>query len=178
MSKKQPLSTHRQLSPEQQKLVDVWEEHVRCEFIVKSVDDTMATMIEGAYVFNIPTMAGGMGLKGVRDFYTHSFVTQLPPDTETILISRTIGQSQIVDELIFKFTHTITMDWMLPGVAPTGNYVEIALVAIIGFNEGKISHEHIYWDQASLLAQVGLLNADTLPIIGIESAKKILDLKR
>ena len=66
-------------------------------------------------------------------------------------VSRTIGEDQIVDEMVFKFTHTIPMDWMLPGIAPTGKRVEVPLVAIVRFREGKLAHEHIYWDQASVL---------------------------
>jgi carboxymethylenebutenolidase len=99
----------------------------------------------------------------------------MPPDTEMIPVSRTIGNNQLVDEMVFKFTHTIRMDWMLPGVAPTGRRVEVPLVAIVHFREGKLAHEHIYWDQASVLVQLGLLEAATLPVAGIESARKVMD---
>ncbi len=158
----------------EQALIDIWEAHVRSEFEAKDIDATMATMTEGAYVHNVPTLLGGCGLEGVRDFYTQSFVYHLPPDTETIPISRTVGQSQLVDEQIFKCTHTIPMEWMLPGIPPTGKTIAVPLVAIIGFQEGKVSHEHIYWDQASVLAQVGLLDVNHLPISGVESAEKLL----
>jgi carboxymethylenebutenolidase len=99
----------------------------------------------------------------------------MPPDTEMVPISRTIGSDQLVDEMVFKFTHTIRMDWMLPGVAPTGRPVEVALVAVVKFREGKLAHEHIYWDQASVLVQLGLLDAGILPVAGVESARKALD---
>jgi len=108
------------LSPAQQKLKEVWEEHMKCEFATKSVDDTMATMIEGGHVNHVPTMTGGQGLKDIRDFYTRFFIPQMPPDTKTTPISRTIGETQIVDKMIFEFTHTVPMDWMLPGISPTG----------------------------------------------------------
>ena len=163
------------LSPAQQKLKEVWEEHMKCEFATKSVDDTMATMIEGGHINHVPTMTGGQGLKAIRDFYTRFFIPQMPPDTKTTRISRTIGETQIVDEMIFEFTHTVPMDWMLPGIAPTGKRVEVALVAIIGFRKGKVSHEHIYWDQASVLVQLGLLDASRLPVAGRESAAKVRD---
>ena len=163
------------LSPAQLKLKDVWEEHMKCEFATKSVDDTMATMIEGGHINHVPTMTGGQGLKAIRDFYTRFFIPQMPPDTKTTPISRTIGETQIVDEMIFEFTHTVPMDWMLPGIAPTGKRVEVALVAIIGFRKGKVSHEHIYWDQASVLVQLGLLDASRLPVAGRESAAKVRD---
>ena len=92
-----------------------------------------------------------------------------------IPVSRTIGEDQLVDEMVFKFTHTIPMDWMLPGVAPTGKRVEIPLVAIVRFKKGKLAHEHIYWDQASVLVQIGLLDSAKLPVAGVETAKKVLD---
>jgi carboxymethylenebutenolidase len=90
-------------------------------------------------------------------------------------ISRTIGNNQLVDEMVFKFTHTIRMDWMLPGIAPTGKRVEVPLVAIVQFRDGKLAHEHIYWDQASVLVQLGLIDAGTLPVAGVETARKALN---
>ncbi|HEY5953967.1 MAG TPA: ester cyclase, partial [Terrimicrobiaceae bacterium] len=103
------------------------------------------------------------------------FISQMPPDVEIVPISRTIGSDQLVDEMVFKFTHTVRMDWMLPGVAPTGRPVAVPLVAIIRFREDKVAHEHIYWDQASVLVQIGLLKAHGLPVAGVESARKALD---
>ena len=99
----------------------------------------------------------------------------MPPDTEVIPVSRTIGSDQLVDEMIFKFTHTVKMDWMLPGIVPTGKRVEVPLVAIVRFRDNKLAHEHIYWDQASVLVQLGLLDDKTLPVSGIESARKVLN---
>lgn len=101
----------------------------------------------------------------------------MPQDTETVLVSRTIGTNQIVDELIFKFTHSIRMDWMLKGIEPTGKRVEIPLVAVVAFQDGKIASEHIYWDQASVLVQLGLIQSDNLPVYGIETAHKVMELK-
>lgn len=176
MSENQCFTSGISLTPAQQKLNDLWDEHTRCEFVEKSVDSTIKTMIEGAHLISIPTLKGGKNLDEIKDFYGHSFIPNLPPDTETTLISRTIGTNQIVDELIFKFTHTIVMDWMLPGIQPTGKRVEIPLVAIVGISEDKISHEHIYWDQASVLVQVGLIDAKNLPVSGIESAQRVLAL--
>jgi carboxymethylenebutenolidase len=167
------FSSSKNLTAAQQKLVNLWEEHTHSEFADKSVDKTMSTMIEGAYVHNVPTLTGGLGLAKVRHFYAQTFLPHLPPDTATTLISRTVGENQIVDELIFKFTHTIAMEWMLPGVLPTGKAVEIALVAIVGFKEDRICHEHIYWDQASVLVQLGLLDPTRLPVKGIESAREV-----
>jgi carboxymethylenebutenolidase len=111
----------------------------------------------------------------VREFYAKYFIPQIPPDTEMIPISRTIGTNQLVDEMVFKFTHNIQMDWILPGIAPTGKRVEVPLVAIIQFRDDKVAHEHIYWDRASVLVQLGLLDPGTLPVVGVESARRLLD---
>jgi len=148
---------------------------MKCEFATKSVADTMKTMIKGGHVNHVPTMTGGRNLTEIRDFYGRHFIPQMPPDTKTTPISRTIGETQIVDEMIFEFTHTVSMDWMLPGISPTGKKVAVALVAIIGFREGKVSHENIYWDQASVLVQLGLLDGRRLPVAGAESAAKVRD---
>ena len=155
----------------------LWEEHIRHEFATHNTDDTLETMVEDAYVNHIPVLTGGVGKGQLREFYSKRFIPQMPPDTEMVPISRTIGNDQLVDEMIFKFTHTIRMDWMLPGVAPTGKRVEVPLVAIVQFRDGKLAHEHIYWDQASVLVQLGLLDARKLPIAGVESARKALDPK-
>src|SRR5438132_4892896 len=163
------------LSPAQETLRQLWEEHVRYEFSTRNTEDTLATMVEDAYVNHIPVLTGGVGKDELREFYSKRFIPQMPPDTEMTAISRTIGNDQLVDEMVFTFTHTIRMDWMLPGIAPTGKRVEVPLVAIVRFREGKLAHEHIYWDQASVLVQLGLLDAASLPVTGIESARKALD---
>jgi carboxymethylenebutenolidase len=166
---------HPAVAPAQALLRDLWEKHVLYEFGTRNTEDTLATMVEDAYVNHIPVLTGGSGRDELREFYSKRFIPQMPPDTEMVLISRTIGNEQVVDEMIFKFTHTIEMDWMLPGIAPTGKRVEVPLVAIVHFREGKLAHEHIYWDQASVLVQLGLLEAGTLPVAGIETARKALN---
>ena len=158
-------------------LSELWEEHVRHEFATRNTEDTLATMVEDAYVNHIPVLTGGVGRDELREFYSERFIPQMPPDTEMIPVSRTIGNDQLVDEMIFKFTHTIRMDWMLPGVAPTRRRVEVPLVAIVQFRDGKLAHEHIYWDQASVLVQLGLLDPNNLPVAGVETARKALDPK-
>jgi carboxymethylenebutenolidase len=120
-------------------------------------------------------MTGGVGQPALREFYSKYFIPQIPPDTELTPISRTIGTEQLVDEMVLKFTHTIRMNWMLPGIAPTGKRVEVPLVVIVRFRDGKLAHEHIYWDQASVMVQLGLLDPGTLPVVGIDSARKASD---
>ena len=164
---------NKSLTPEQQKLVFLWQEHMRCEFDTSDLDGTMATMADESHLLNVPVLSGGEGLAAIKAFYGTYFIPQIPDDFENVLVSRTVGDTQIVDELILKFTHSVKMDWMLPGIEPTHKRVEVPLIVIIGFKEDKVAYEHIYWDQACVLVQVGLLDADTLPVTGIESAKKL-----
>ena len=156
-------------------LVRLWEEHMRHEFQTRSTDDTLVTMVEDAYVDHVPVLTGGSGKAELREFYATHFIPKMPPDMEMVPISRTVGSDQLVDEMVIKFTHSLEMDWMLPGIPPTGRRIEVALVVIVRFRDGKLAHEHIYWDQASVLAQLGLLDTDKLPVAGIESAQKVLD---
>jgi carboxymethylenebutenolidase len=175
MAKPEATDANTNLSSAQETLRQLWEEHVRYEFSTRNTDDTLATMVDDAYVNHIPVLTGGVGKKELRDFYSKRFIPQMPPDTEMTPVSRTIGEDQLVDEMVFKFTHTIRMDWMLPGIPPTGKRVEVPLVAIVRFRDGKLAHEHIYWDQASVLVQIGLLDPAKLPVAGVESARKVLD---
>ena len=153
----------------------LWDKHCEYEFGTRDVAATMATMVAEPYVNHIPTMTGGVGYRELSRFYQHHFVNSNPPDTRLVPLSRTVGATQIVDELLFCFTHTTEIDWLLPGVAPTGKYVEIPLVAIVKFRGDKLCHEHIYWDQASVLVQIGALDPKGLPVAGRETAQKLLD---
>jgi carboxymethylenebutenolidase len=122
-------------------------------------------------------MTGGVGADDLARFYAQHFIPKCPADTKLVPVSRTIGADRLVDEVLFCFTHDIEIDWMLPGIAPTGRYVEVPLVAIVAFRGGKLWHEHIYWDQASVLVQIGVLDPAGLPVAGIEAAKKLIDEK-
>lgn len=153
----------------------LWDKHCEYEFGTRDVDDTMSTMVAEPYVNHIPTMTGGVGYKDLHRFYTNHFVNSNPPDTTLTSISRTVGASQVVDEVLFSFTHTTEIPWMLPGIKPTGKRVEVPLIAIINFRGDKLYHEHIYWDQASVLTQLGLLDPERLPVVGVEQSKKLLD---
>src|SRR5271154_4774961 len=155
-------------------LSQLWEEHTKHEFVTRDTESTLAIMVDDSYVNHIPTMTGGFGKAALRAFYSCDFIPAMPPDTTLTPISRTIGENHLVDEMIFSFTHTQEMPWMLPGIAPTNRHVEVALVAIVRFRDGKLAHEHIYWDQASVLKQLGLLSDPNLPVCGAESARKVL----
>lgn len=156
-------------------LVALWEVHCHCEFETRNANATMATMVPQPYVNHIPTMTGGVGYEQLRRFYAHHFIPVNPPDFRLTPVSRTVGTDTIVDEFIVHFTHTTVIDWLLPGVSPTGRSVEIPMVAIVKFEGDKVAHEHIYWDQASVLVQVGLLSPAGLPVAGVETARKVMD---
>jgi len=163
------------LTPEQQFLNDLWEEHIRNEFATRDTTATLDTMVPDAYVNHVPVLTGGVGREQLGEFYSRHFIPKMPPDTQIVPLSRTIGSQRLVDEMIFRFTHTIAMDWMLPGVAPTGKAVECGMIVIVDFRDGKLASEHIYWDQASVLVQLGLLDPANLPVVGVESARKLTD---
>jgi carboxymethylenebutenolidase len=153
-------------------LSNTWDQHVASEFAAKSVDQALATMTAEPYVNEVPLMIGARGRDEVREFYANHFLSQIPPDMEMIAVSRTIGQSRVVDELIARFTHSIRMDWILPGIPPTGKRVEVPFVVIVQFAGDTVAHEHLYWDQASVLVQIGLLDR-TLPVRGGEIAAQV-----
>jgi carboxymethylenebutenolidase len=155
----------------------IFDKHVKSEFEDHDVDATMKTMVKEPYVHHVPTLTGGVGYDGVYNFYKNDFVGKMPDDTKIIRVSRTVGRDQVVDELIISFTHDREIKIMLPGIPPTGKHVELAHVVVMKFDENnKIVHEHIYWDQASLLAQVGLLDSTSLPVYGIEQTRKLLEI--
>ena len=156
-------------------LVALWEAHCRYEFETRDVDATMATMVSEPYVNHVPTMTGGVGHDELKRFYKYHFVGVNPPDLRLEPVSRTVGADRIVDEFVVHFTHTTAIDWMLPGIAPTGRAVSIATVAIVQFEGDRLVHEHIYWDQASVLVQIGALDPRGLPIAGADAAHKVLD---
>ncbi|KAH0843955.1 hypothetical protein AYO21_08345 [Fonsecaea monophora] len=171
----------------------IWEAHTRLEFGEKDADKTMATMVPQPYVNHVPTMTGGIGHDQLRRFYDEFFMPNNPPDMRIRLLSRTVGVNRVVDEMFVSFTHTTEIPWMLPGVPPTDKKVEVVLVSVVAFRGGRLFHEHIHWDQASVLVQVGLLDpkyvpktfktaeegredeVERLPVWGREAARKVLD---
>jgi carboxymethylenebutenolidase len=152
----------------------LFDAHILREFADRDVQATMETMVTEPYVHCVPIMTGGSGGQEVRRFYSEHFVNQIPKDATVTAISRTIGKDQVVDELIVSFTHDTQWDYLLPGIAPTGKRVELPHVVVMKFENGKVAHEHIWWDQASLLVQVGLLDPAHLPVAGVEQARKLL----
>ncbi|KAJ5585765.1 LEA domain protein [Penicillium hetheringtonii] len=135
----------------------IWEEHTYHEFETRSVPHTMATMVQEPYVNHIPTLTGGIGRARLTSFYQNHFIFNNPADTELELISRTVGIDRVVDEFIYKFTHDMQIDWLFPGIPPTGRKAEIPFTAVVNVRGDRLYHEHIAWDQMTALVQVGLM---------------------
>lgn len=164
-----------QLSKRQQFLSDLWDEHMKHEFATLDTEHTLDTMVPDARVNHVPVLTGGRGREELGEFYSKHFIPTHPADVEMIEVSRTIGMDRLAFEFVARFTHTKRIDWMLPGIEPTGKRVELAAVVIVDFDGDKLVQEQIYWDQASVLVQLGLIDPDTLPVAGVQSARKVLD---
>jgi carboxymethylenebutenolidase len=160
---------------EEQRLIELWERHLRFEFTDRDAAATVDTMSDENYVNHVPVMTGGRGREEMLEFYSRHFIPKMPADTRITPVCRTVGQNRVVDEMIFSFTHDIEMDWMLPGVPPTGRKVEIPLVVVVQVSGDDIQCERIYWDQASVLVQLDLLSSSNLPVAGVATARKVLD---
>lgn len=174
-------------------LETIWDHHTMLEFAEKDADKTMATMVPEPYVNHIPTITGGIGHQELRRFYADFFIPGNPPDFKIKLLSRTVGTDRVVDEMLCTFTHTTEVPWMLPGIPPTDKKVEVVLVSVVCIRGGFLYHEHIHWDQATVLVQVGLIDprlipktfktaeegreeeVQRLPVFGREAAQKVVD---
>ena len=151
-------------------MLAIWQQHAHAEFVLKDADAALATMAENPYVFVISSGIARVGRAAVREFYANHFLPQIPPDLEITSLSQTFGEDRLVEEMVMRFTHSIEMDWILPGLRPTRRTAEFILAGIIQFEGGKVAHEHLYWDQATLLSPMGVLD-HPLAAGGINSAR-------
>ena len=165
------------LTPAQEAMVKTLADHGRAEVVDRDLAATLATMTGNPYIFPAPTLSGAEGVVGVREFYRR-LMEQLPKDFKLTLITQTIGNDRIAREFILTFTHDVAIDWLLPGLAPTGRRVETPMVIIFTFKDDTLESERLYWDQASMLMQLGLLKPEGLPIVGIQNVKKLQELMR
>jgi carboxymethylenebutenolidase len=156
-------------------MVRLWETHTRLEFATRDAAATVATMTPDNYVNHVPVMTGGRGRDEMIEFYGKYFIPQMPADTRLRLLARTVGKDRLIDEFVFSFMHDVEMAWMLPGIPPTHRKVEVPMVVVVQFQGDKIACERIYWDQASVLVQLGLLDPTGLPVAGGASARKFED---
>jgi carboxymethylenebutenolidase len=164
-------------TPEERRLIELWERHMRFEFTDRDAARTVDTMSDDNYVNHVPVMTGGRGREEMLEFYGRHFIPKMPADTRVTSVCRTVGQERVIDEIIFSFTHDIEMDWMLPGIPPTGRRVDVPFVVVVQLGGDDIVCERIYWDQASVLVQIGLLDPAGLPVVGAEAARKAVDPK-
>ncbi|CAE8680073.1 unnamed protein product [Polarella glacialis] len=182
-------------------LAKLWDAHLAHEFDPeqKSTAYTLATMTETASVNHVPTLVGASGHQLLSYFYQNHFIFQNPP-MSLQLIKRTISadapksSGSLVDEMVVNLTHNAEVDWLLPGVKPTGLAISFPLVVSVDFtrhaqaasgdaHDGwRLLGERIYWDQATVLQQVGKLVPGQplevgLPISGPEQAAKVVDVE-
>jgi carboxymethylenebutenolidase len=153
-------------------MIRLWELHTQLEFATKDAAATVATMSPKNSVNHVPVMTGGRGHDEMIEFYGQHFIPKMPTDTSLRLLARTVGKDRLIDEFVFSFTHDIVMDWMLPGVPPTHRKVEVPMVVSVQFEGDQIASERIYWDQASVLVQIGMLDPTGLPVTGVEQTRK------
>ena len=167
--------TDPELSAAQHEMLRIWTLHLDAEFRHQDAALSCGTMTPDATVNHVPVMTGGSGVKQLEHFYGRYFIPRMPADVAMVPVARTIGADRIVDEFVFRCTHSVRMDWMAPGVEATGRRIEIAMVVAVDFRDGQISAERIYWDQAGVLVQLGLIDPAGLPVAGALAAAKILD---
>jgi carboxymethylenebutenolidase len=152
----------------------VFDAHMSAEFELRDAEKAMETMTDAPSLTHVPVVTGARGKDALHDFYRDHFVGKWPSDLSVERISRTTTDNMVIDEFIVRFTHDIVMDAILPGVVPTGRRVELPHVAVVGFENGKIAFERIYWDQGSMLVQLGLLDVGRLPLVGSQQAAALL----
>ena len=157
------------VAPDRQTMLATWQQHTHAEFALKDADAALATMTENPHVLLMGSGVVRVGRAAVREFYADKFLPNIPPDLEITTLSQTFGDDRIVEEMAVRFTHTIDMNWLLPGVRPTGRKAEFIVAVFIQFDGGKIAHEHAYWDQATVLSQLGVLD-HPLVVGGMRSA--------
>ena len=149
-------------TPDQQTMLATWQQHTYAEFVLKDADAALATMTENPHVLLIASGVVRVGRAAVREFYADKFLPNIPPDLEITTISQTFGDDRIAEEMAVRFTHTIDMDWLLPGVRPTGRKAEFMVAVFIQFDGGKIAHERAYWDQATVLVECAVRRSETM----------------
>lgn len=163
------------IQAEHRKLLAVWQQHTYSEFVLKDPNTAMAVMTEDAHVVLVASNTGGQGWLGVYEFYARRFLPFIPSDIELIPVTHAFARDRIVEESVVRFTHSVGMEWMLPGLEPTSRKVEFPLISVITFRGDKIASEHLYWDQATVLSQLGVVD-NPLAAAGAGSANKLLRL--
>ncbi|KAL4889419.1 hypothetical protein BDV59DRAFT_210344 [Aspergillus ambiguus] len=165
-------------------LEDKWDQIQENRYFSSNMRDPLASYVRNGTpsITYTPTLEGAAGREALRRFYATSFPQGKPPSMQMRLLSRTIGADRVVDEIYVYFKHTQDMPWILPHVPPTDKEVRIVIINIVCLRGGQLYSEHVYWDQASVLVQVGLLHPKdvgdgklgNVPIVGSEAARAVL----
>ncbi|MET8433328.1 nuclear transport factor 2 family protein [Streptomyces sp900116325] len=158
----------------QKEMVALWEQHTANEFVVKDADLAVATMVEDASVMHLPTMSGGFGKNYLRGYYRDVFIPGIPQNTTTETVDRSVGSDFLVEEIIMRMPHDQEIPFLLPGLAATGRTVEVPLVVVVKFRDDLMASERLYWDQAAVLAQIGLITAEDLPMADFTEVSRFL----
>ena len=133
------ISNPEAVSREQENMLSVWQQHMHAEFVLKDADAALATMTDHPYVFFVGLGMARIGRAAVRELYANTFLPNIPPDLEVNSLSLTVGADRIVEEMVARFTHTLKMDWILPGVRPTNRRIELAAAVVVGFEADRKS---------------------------------------
>lgn len=165
-----------EFTDDERRLIEMWEAHTAAEFEQKDADAAIATMADHPVLIHVPVGTGATGRDAVRKFYARIMIPQTPEDFRLQGLTRSVGQNRIIDEFIVRFTHSVRMDWFAPGIEPTGRRIAVPHVAVIAFEDGRISSEHIYWDHATVLRQMGLLDA-SLPVMDAGQCDRMLNVE-
>lgn len=152
----------------------LWDRH-QLAVLDARVDEAVALMHPDAWINHVPVLTGGVGTEEIREFYVRRLTPRMPQDARLLRLSRTVGCERVVEEVHLTFTHDIEMDWLLPGVLPTHKRIEVVLCTVATFRGDQIASQHVYWDQASVLVQLGLLDDATAPVVGVRAALKLVD---
>ncbi len=158
----------------QERLLEVWQ-HCYSEFVMKDAKAALTTMSDNPHVLMVPIATGGRGRDEVYKYYHDYFLAQLPADIRPVPISQVVGKDTLAEEAVYQFTHDQIMDWVIPGVPPTDKRVEVGVVGIIKCENRKIASEHLYWDHASVLAQLGVIDRAKGVVKGVESPRTLLE---
>ena len=158
-------------------MIDLWDRHTEYEFALKDADLAVSTMVPDASVMHIPTMSGGFGRDELRGYYRDVFIPAIPADTTNEVVARSVGDDFLVEEAIMRLTHDREMPFLAPGIAATGRTLEIPFVVIVTFRDDLMLGERLYWDQAQVLRQLGLVPDGGLPIAGLTDITTFLTQK-
>ncbi|MGH3153531.1 MAG: hypothetical protein ACRDOB_22755 [Streptosporangiaceae bacterium] len=145
------------ISAAMHELERVADEHSDALLTRHDVDAALAVMAADPTVRHLPSAAGASGREALYRFYAEDYLPHLPGDLARTRISRTVGRFRLVDETLVRFRHDRPLPWLLPGIEPTYRWAEVTTIVITDFDRLRLRGQHIHWDHATLLTQLGLV---------------------